>query len=229
LCAVHRGLTIKVISDTVRASSYPSVSRVVCYEPWLGKVRRSKKLHCDGEKLLPVLLLTRCRMFRKKTRQRLKRLFALALASLILNLSFPTAHPAEAKAAQPTPVHSTAGIDQSTVGSASASDAQLPTVKDKPAKRRLLVRASAYSSTVGQTDNDPFTAASGAKVHDGMIAMNGIPFGTKIRIPDYYGDKVFTVEDRMNARWGNRKIDIWMSTRAAAIDWGVRTVTIEIL
>lgn len=168
-------------------------------------------------------------MFHKKTRQRLKRLFALALASLILNLSFPTIHPAQAAVAQPTPANSPTGIEQTTVAPAQVAVGELPAVKDKPVKRRLVVRASAYSSTVGQTDSDPFTAASGAKVHDGMIAMNGMPFGTKIRIPSDYGDKIFTVGDRMNARWGTRKIDIWMPSRSAALQWGVRTVTIEIL
>lgn len=168
-------------------------------------------------------------MFQKNTRQRLKYLFALALASLILNLSFPTAHPAQAAAPQPTPANSTAGIEQSMVASVPVARPQLPAVSDKPVKKRLVVRASAYSSTVNQTDRDPFTAASGAKVYDGMIAMNGIAFGTKIRIPDYYGDKVFTVDDRMNPRWGNRRIDIWMTSHTAARQWGVRTVTIEIL
>lgn len=166
-------------------------------------------------------------MFRKKTRQRLKHLFALAIASLILNLSFPTLHPVQSAGAQPR--NRSATVEQSRVVAPVVTQGQLPSIKDKPAKRRLAVRASAYSSTVGQTDSDPFTAASGAKVHDGMIAMNGMPFGTKIRIPDYYGNKVFTVEDRMNARWGTRKIDIWMTTITAARQWGVRTVTIEIL
>ncbi len=172
-------------------------------------------------------------MFRRKTRQRLKHLFTLALASLILNLSFPQIHSAAAAAPQPTPANSLAEIAQVVEAPVTVAEPEptikLPTVADKPVKKRLVVRASAYSSTVDQTDGDPFTAASGAKVHDGMLAMNGMPFGTKVRIPEYYGDKVFTIEDRMNARWGTRKIDIWMTTRAEAMQWGVRTVTIEII
>lgn len=169
-------------------------------------------------------------MFRRKTRQRLKHLFTLALASLILNLSFPQIVPAAAAASQPSPVNSLAEAQPTTVAPATVVPiAQLPVIQDKPVKKRMIVRASAYSSTVDQTDSDPFTAASGQKVHDGMIAMNGMPFGTKIRIPDHYGDKIFTVGDRMHKRWGNQKIDIWMTTRAAAMQWGVRTVTIEIL
>lgn len=169
-------------------------------------------------------------MFRRKTRQRLKHLFTLALASLILNLSFPAIKPVSAAAPQSLPVNSLAEIQRTTVAPTPTEPVkQLPVVQDKPVKKRMVVRASAYSSTVDQTDGDPFTAASGQKVHDGMIAMNGMPFGTKIRIPDHYGDKIFTVGDRMNKRWGTKKIDIWMPTRADAIQWGVRTVTIEIL
>lgn len=169
-------------------------------------------------------------MFRRKIRQRLKHLFTLALASLVLNLSFPPIHSAAAAAPQPTPVNSLAEVQQTTVAETPTEpSAKLPIIQDKPVKKRLTVRASAYSSTVDQTDGDPFTAASGAKVHDGMIAWNGVPFGTKIRIPEYFGDKVFTVGDRMNARWGTRKIDIWMTSRAEAMQWGVRTIAIEIL
>lgn len=95
--------------------------------------------------------------------------------------------------------------------------------------KRMTVRATAYSSTVDQTDADPFTTASGQKVRSGIIAMNGLKFGTKVRIPQYYGDKVFVIQDRMAKRWGMSRIDIWMPTRADAIQWGIRTVTIEIV
>jgi 3D (Asp-Asp-Asp) domain-containing protein len=86
---------------------------------------------------------------------------------------------------------------------------------------------TAYSSTRDQTDGDPFTTASGAKVKDGIIAMNGVPFGTKIRIPEKYGDKVFVVQDRMAARHGSYRADIWMKTRTEAKQWGVRRVKVE--
>lgn len=92
----------------------------------------------------------------------------------------------------------------------------------------MTVRASAYTSTVAECDSDPFTTASGAKVKDGIIAMNGIPFGTKIRIRGQ-GDKIYVVQDRMNAKWGNHRIDIWMPDRHQALEWGVRTVTIDIV
>ena len=168
-------------------------------------------------------------MFTRKTRNRLKHLLNFASAALILNLTFPI-QALHASTKPSTPVISHAVIEP--VVAAPVELSSLPAIPDKPeppVKGRFVVRASAYSSTVDQTDGDPFTTASGAKVHDGTLAMNGIPFGTRVRIPDYYGDKIFTIEDRMHPRWGNKKIDIWMPTRAAAKQWGVRTITVEIL
>src|SRR5258708_6536739 len=56
------------------------------------------------------------------------------------------------------------------------------------------VRVTAYSSTPDQTDDTPFITASGYHVHDGVIAANFLPFGTKLTIPSVFGDKIFTVE-----------------------------------
>lgn len=108
---------------------------------------------------------------------------------------------------------------------------KLPAIEDRPVivERRVHVLVSAYSSTPAETDRDPFTTASGTKVHDGVVAMNGIAFGTKIRIPDEFGDKVFVVEDRMHPRYSSRFLDLWMPTRDQAIEWGVRWTTVEII
>jgi len=96
------------------------------------------------------------------------------------------------------------------------------------------VQASGYSSTPDQTDSTPFTTASGKRVRDGIIAANiyingrRIPFGTLVRIPGIYGDKVFVVEDRMNIRYQNN-IDIWFPERQLAKEFGRKRVTIEIV
>ncbi len=88
---------------------------------------------------------------------------------------------------------------------------------------------TAYTSTPGQTDDTPFIAATGKRVHDGMIAANGLPFGTRIKIPSLYGDKIFVVEDRMNRRYGLGRMDIWLdTTRAEAMKFGVKRVEVEI-
>ena len=94
------------------------------------------------------------------------------------------------------------------------------------ATRKVVI--TAYSSTPDQTDNDPFTMANGRRVHDGAIAANFLPFGTKVRIPDLFGDKVFTVGDRMHERFSKR-VDIWMPNRQDAIRFGLRNATIEII
>lgn len=95
---------------------------------------------------------------------------------------------------------------------------------------------TAYTSTPDQTDDSPFIAANGKRVHDGMIAVNGLPFGTIIKIPALYGDKEFIVEDRMNRRYSCTKVnggacrmDIWLdTTRAEALKFGVKRVDVEI-
>ncbi|KKP59505.1 MAG: hypothetical protein UR53_C0001G0005 [Candidatus Magasanikbacteria bacterium GW2011_GWC2_34_16] len=98
-------------------------------------------------------------------------------------------------------------------------------------KPDMVVQAvlTAYSSTVDQCDEDPFIAASGKHVYDGMIAANFLPLGTKIKIPSLYGDKIFTVDDRMNARYGYGRADIWMDApRWKVNEFGVQRVPIEI-
>lgn len=101
--------------------------------------------------------------------------------------------------------------------------------ESKPPHRVMRAVITAYSSTPDQTDEDPFIAASGKRVHDGMIAANGFPFGTKVKIPSLYGDKIFTVEDRMNSRYGQGRMDIWMDApRPQVLAFGVKRVYVEI-
>lgn len=100
--------------------------------------------------------------------------------------------------------------------------------KTAEAKRKMVVIATAYSSTPDQTDDTPFITARGTLVRDGIIAANFLPFGTQIRIPDVFGNKVFVVEDRMNRRHQYR-IDVWFPERAMAREFGIKKVTIEII
>lgn len=94
--------------------------------------------------------------------------------------------------------------------------------------KTYTVRATGYSSTPDQTDDTPFTTASGTHVRDGVMAANFLPFGTKVRIPDVYGDKIFVIEDRMNKRyWLN--IDIWFPERSHALTFGSKRVIIEVV
>ena len=87
---------------------------------------------------------------------------------------------------------------------------------------------TAYSSTVDQCDSTPFITANGTHVRDGIVAANWLKFGTRVRIPEMYGDKVFVVTDRMHPRFDNR-LDIWMAERSDAVAFGLRHLTIEVL
>ncbi len=106
---------------------------------------------------------------------------------------------------------------------------KLEPAKNVPATRELRVSMTAYNSEVGQCDDDPFTTANGTRVRDGIIAANFLKFNTRVRIPELYGDKIFTVTDRMNARFGER-VDVWMKDHRQAVKFGVkRNIKIEVL
>lgn len=102
---------------------------------------------------------------------------------------------------------------------------------EKPSEnpRKLKVIVTAYSSTVWQTQGDPFITASGTRVRDGIVANNLLNFGAKIRLPEIFGDKVFIVEDRMHPRKGYYHVDIWFSSYETALAFGAKLTEIEIL
>ncbi|MFH1386901.1 MAG: 3D domain-containing protein [bacterium] len=83
-------------------------------------------------------------------------------------------------------------------------------------------RATAYSSEKKQTDNDPFSTASGTRPKWGTVAANHLPFWTRLKIKGF-GEKIFVVEDRHAKRFKNR-IDIWFPTRKEAIKFGNRQI-----
>lgn len=98
----------------------------------------------------------------------------------------------------------------------------------EPAARVVIVPVTAYTSDPRETDATPFITANGTQVFDGVVAANFLKFGTRVRIPDYFGDKVFVVHDRMNARY-HQRLDIWTLKKSDAKSWGVRRVKVEIL
>ena len=105
----------------------------------------------------------------------------------------------------------------------------LPVNDQKQTINSFYLTVTAYSSTPDQTSGDPFITASGERVGDGVMAYNFLPFGTRVRFPDQYGDKVFVVQDRMAAYKSEYVADIWMETREAALQWGAPIVRMEIL
>lgn len=107
------------------------------------------------------------------------------------------------------------------------------------ARYSMPVVATSYSSEAAQTDNTPcipamwkfnlcdYFAATGI---EDTIAANFLPLGTKVRFPELYGDKIFVVRDRMNAKYnGKSRIDFWKSTKSSAVKFGVQRMTMEVL
>jgi len=93
---------------------------------------------------------------------------------------------------------------------------------------RIEVVVTGYSSTPWETDDTPYLTAAGTLVKEGIVATNILPFGTKIRLPEIYGDKIFVVEDRMKQE-KNYHIDIWFPSYSEALNFGVKKTYIEIL
>jgi 3D (Asp-Asp-Asp) domain-containing protein len=91
----------------------------------------------------------------------------------------------------------------------------------------MIVPATSYNSLPGQTDSTPDITASGTHTRWGVVAANFLPIGTRIKIPELYGDQIFIIEDRMNARYWTR-IDIWMENYQDSVEFGIRNVKIEV-
>ena len=98
----------------------------------------------------------------------------------------------------------------------------------QPSASILYLRVTAYSSSPDETDYDPFFTANGTPVHDGIVATNLLPFGTKIMIPALFGGKIFSVEDRMAKRL-KETIDIWMPSKGKAVFFGVNYANVVVL
>ncbi|PYE54894.1 3D (Asp-Asp-Asp) domain-containing protein [Deinococcus yavapaiensis KR-236] len=106
--------------------------------------------------------------------------------------------------------------------------------------RSTVVRATAYNSLANQTDSTPFVTATGTRTRFGVIALSRdllrlFPYGTRVRLEDLSGqysnmlrNQIFIVEDTMHPRKANT-IDVWMSSRSQALQWGARTVRITAL
>lgn len=102
-------------------------------------------------------------------------------------------------------------------------------VERQPALKVYTISMTAYNSEPGQTDSTPFTTADGSQVRDGILAANFLPFNTKVRIPELFGDRIFEVHDRMNPRYTLRA-DVWMLNKADARKFGLkRNVKIEVI
>ena len=130
------------------------------------------------------------------------------------------------------------GLDHKTVSMVIASMQNetksfgtLPVAVKAAVRKTYTIPITAYTSEVGQTDNTPCITASGLDLckrnQEDIVAANFLPIGTRVRIPEFYGDRIFTVQDRMNARYDHH-MDIWMKSLPAAKQFGLKTTTIEV-
>jgi len=114
---------------------------------------------------------------------------------------------------------------------ASSSPEQLPT-KEVKVIRTSTHTITAYNSEPNQTDDDPCTTANGFNVcqsaQEDTIAANFLKFGTKVMIPELFGDRVFVVRDRMNKRHANR-VDVWMKDYDDAVHFGIKVAKIQVI
>ncbi|MEI6835256.1 MAG: hypothetical protein WCK59_00255 [Candidatus Falkowbacteria bacterium] len=136
-------------------------------------------------------------------------------------------------------LNKSADMDENAQKIANDSESNLATstvATSTPAKSKVKSTSvhviTAYNSEIGQTDDSPCVTANGFNVcthgQEDTIAANFLKFGTKVKIPDLFGDRVFTVRDRMNQKHPSR-VDIWMKDRPSAIKFGVKTAKIQVL
>lgn len=112
----------------------------------------------------------------------------------------------------------------------------LPTSEEATPEVRVVSTSmrtiTAYNSVPEQTDSTPCITANGFDVcehwTEDTIAANFLKFGTKVRIPELFGDRIFIVRDRMNTRFSDR-IDVWMKEIPEARKFGKKTAYIEVV
>ena len=107
-----------------------------------------------------------------------------------------------------------------------------PVVPENKIIRTSTHVITAYNSETAQTDDSPCITANGFNVCEhgveDTIAANFLKFGTKVQIPELFGERVFIVRDRMNKKHPNR-VDIWMVNRKDAVKFGVKTAKIVVI
>jgi len=114
-----------------------------------------------------------------------------------------------------------------------AKDSHLPKNSAVESKYEVNEVLTAYTSEAAQTDDSPCITANGFDLckhgQEDTVAINGVKMGTRVRFPDLFGNRVFVVRDRMNARYGSNRADVWMLSKANAISFGVKVARMEVL
>ena len=87
---------------------------------------------------------------------------------------------------------------------------------------------TAYASVPEQTDNRPEETAAQTEARDGIVAANFLPFGALIKIPEFFGDKIFVVEDRLHPG-KDFVVDVWMPNKKSAKEFGAHLTDILVI
>lgn len=109
----------------------------------------------------------------------------------------------------------------------------LPEANNKKPVEIIEIYATAYNSLSWQTDSEPCITASGMNICERDIEdvvvtnYSYLPFGSKIKMPELFGDREFLVEDRMNERY-TQTLDIWMKDYFDAKEFGRQKIKVEI-
>lgn len=181
-------------------------------------------------------------IFKPKNRKNVynRLVISLILATFILNSATPA--PTQAKTNSILLAIRDAANDMIEVMADNIATAdtksEFPISEERAPIRSRMVVATAYSSDPAQTDDTPCIPAMSrfdlcknfaeSGVED-TIAANFLPLGAHVRFPEMFGDKIFTVRDRMNSKYnGQSRIDFWMNEKSDAIQFGVKRMKMEI-
>lgn len=95
--------------------------------------------------------------------------------------------------------------------------------------QQIVVQAvvTAYTSSVDETDDNPWETASGSRARNGVVACpSKYEFGTRVAI----AGREYTCEDRMNKRYRDLEhFDVWHESKAEAFAFGKQELPITIL
>ena len=132
---------------------------------------------------------------------------------------------------QSVEISSNGSVELATVEPKSLDNRLTDQSEDYQATREVFAIVTAYNPVPEQTDSTPCLTANNTEIcseKKSIVAANWLPFGTKVKIPDYFGDRVFEVQDRMNKRYSDR-VDVLMYDLAEARQFGKRNLRIVIL
>jgi len=168
----------------------------------------------------------------KKTKKLINELvfkvISIYLIIVIINLQMPQISLAQLIVSQNEPLYYNEILPSEMV-----NDQKLPEIPLREPMRQVKLYVTAYTSHASQTDGNPCNTAFNINLcnreNEDVVATNylNLPVGSKLKIPEYFGEKIFTVVDRMNPRF-QKTIDVWMKDYNQAIKFGRKFTIVEI-